>query len=95
MSWIIYVLLSVIKLLIVVSLLLISVLLLPIIVLLFSLGLVLSYLRDIEPIIYNRQSSLIALDSLSLMKIKNVGLVICLHVLRKQKMAYTKDKTIF
>ena len=65
MSWIFYIALNFIKLIIIFSLVLLSVITLPVIVLLLLLGMSLSYIRDLEPKVYSEKyRSLIPLDLL-------------------------------
>ncbi len=94
MNWIIYAILSVIKLFIISVLVLISVVLMPVILLLFSLGIVLSYLRDVEPKIYARDYSSLSFDPLSFINMKATWLTLHPRVQRVH-LLMRKDKSVF
>lgn len=71
MNWIIYVAFSAIKLFIVSGLVLLSLFVLPVVLLLLSLGMSLSYLREIEPRLYSHKLPSITFAHLSLADIKS------------------------
>ena len=93
MNWIIFVALSVIKLLIVGGLVLLSIFVLPVVLLLLSLGMSLSYLRDVEPRLYSHEFPSITFANLSLVDIKATWQYLFSQiVLRLQHTIVTRNK---
>jgi len=93
MNWIIYVSLSVIKLLIVSGLVLLSLLALPVILIMFVLGMSLSYLRDIEPNLYSNEQR--SITYVSLTHLKSIWMLTSTHVVAWiHHTIIARDKTI-
>jgi hypothetical protein len=76
MNWIIYLSFSIAKLLIISSLALLAFFVLPIIFMIFSFGLLLSYLRDIEPNFYGDNALSNPLEGLTLNNLKSLWFII-------------------
>ncbi|QMU61321.1 MAG: hypothetical protein GKR92_06285 [Gammaproteobacteria bacterium] len=96
MNWIIYVTLAATKLTIVGGLVLLSVLALPIILLLLSLGVLLGYLRDVEPNIYTNKFSSTKFKMLELTNIKAIWFYTYPQIIaRFQHFLIAKNKTSY
>ncbi len=95
MNWIIYVVLSVIKLLLIGGLVSIFILLTPVIFLLLSFGIALSYLRDVESKVGAEKFPLIALENIFSTYLKSAWLYLSVQITRIQHMLMARDKTIF
>ena len=96
MNWIIYVAMSLIKLLVVGSLVLLSAIALPLILLLLSLGMSLSFLRDHESKLYNYKFSSMLFDHISLNNFKTIWFFLVLKLITHfQHILHPRNKSSY